>query len=114
MFYEFGSHFKRVKKCPNGPKVTSLLIETYFSVNRRPERSPAVLVLIINGSVLQKMLKIMAAMQLDSSVTHHDVIVHLSYLVSMKLPNILCPNTQTDRLSTCQDKYSLQLTHCSN
>ena len=39
--YEFGGLFKRVKTCPNGPKVTFLLIKTYFLEYLRPERSPA-------------------------------------------------------------------------
>ena len=39
--YEFGGHFKRVKTCPNGPKVIFLLIKTYFLEYLRSERSPA-------------------------------------------------------------------------
>ena len=40
--YKFVGLLKMVQKCPNGPKVTFLLIETYLSVYLRPERSPAV------------------------------------------------------------------------
>ena len=39
--YECGGPFKRVKTCPNGPKVIFLLIKTYFSEYLRPERSSA-------------------------------------------------------------------------
>ena len=39
--YEFEGPFRRVKKCPNGPKVTFLLITTYFLVYLRLERSIA-------------------------------------------------------------------------
>ena len=40
-YYEFGGPFKRIKACPNGPKVIFLLIKTYLSVYLRSERSPA-------------------------------------------------------------------------
>ena len=39
--YEFGGPFKRVKTCPNGPKVIFLLIKTYFLEYLCSERFPA-------------------------------------------------------------------------
>ena len=46
-FYEFGGHFKRAKKCPNGPKVTFLLIHTFLYIGNRsgPPQLGVVLVL---------------------------------------------------------------------
>jgi len=39
--YESGGPFKRVKTCPNGPKVIFLLIKTYFLEYLCSERFPA-------------------------------------------------------------------------